>query len=90
MSKSATQLGKDLGLTGQEMNQLLKSEGMLSGEPNGWSITEKGKAYASQNDHHAGLGGSPWYNRDWTTTSWDESVLDTVIRVFAHMNPSFA
>lgn len=78
MGKSATVLGKELGLTGQEMNQLLKREGFLEGEPGAYSLTPKGEEFAEQHDFHRGPGGYSWYNRDWTTTTWDESVLDNM------------
>ena len=76
MLKSATKLGKEFGLTGTEMNQLLKSKGLLSGEPNNWSITGEGKAYVDQDLFRRGTGGYPSYNPEWLETRWDESVLD--------------
>ena len=78
MGKSATLLGKELGLTGQEMNQLLKREGFLEGEPGAYLLTPKGEEFAEQHDFHRGPGGYSWYNRDWTTTTWDESVHDNM------------
>ena len=78
MGKSATLLGKEFGLTGQEMNQLLKREGFLEGEPGAYSLTLKGEEFAELHDFHRGPGGYSCYNRDWTTTTWDESVLDNM------------
>ena len=65
MNKSARVLGQEIGLTAQEMNQLLKAEGMLEGEPGAYSPTEKGKKYVNETDYHRGPGGYSWYNRDW-------------------------
>ncbi len=78
MGKSATSLGKELGLTAQEMNQLLKREGYLEGDPGAYSLTPKGEEFAEEDYFHRGPGGYSWYNREWTTTSWDESILDNL------------
>lgn len=76
MRKSARILGEDYGLTAKEMNFLLKDEGYLEGVPGNYSVTEKGKAFAEEEDHHRGTGGYAWYNRNWTTRTWDDSILD--------------
>lgn len=46
MMKSASQLGREYNLTGQEMNYLLKEQDFLDGEPGDYFPTEKGKLYA--------------------------------------------
>lgn len=74
MRKSARILGQEYGLTAQEMNFLLKEEGFLEGKPGAYGVTEKGRAYAEEQDHHSGPGGCSWYNRDWATRTWDDGI----------------
>jgi len=74
--KSARILGEEYGLTAQEMNFILKEEGYLDGEPGNYSVTEKGEKYAMEEDHHRGTGGYDWYNRYWTTRTWDDGIRD--------------
>lgn len=76
MRKSARILGQDYGLTAQEMNFVLKEEGFLDGDPGNYFVTEKGKKYAEEQDHSRGTGGYSWYNRAWTTRTWDDGVTD--------------
>ena len=75
MRASAQILGRAVGLTAQELNYALKEAGFLAGEPGLYSLTEKGAAYAAEQHHHRGPGGYSWYNRDWETRTWDDSVL---------------
>lgn len=74
MVKSARILGKDYGLTAQEMNQLLKDQGFLDGNPGEYFVTEKGAPFAKEIDFHRGSGGYAQYNRYWTERTWDESI----------------
>jgi len=76
VSKSATVLGQLYGVTGQVMNVILKELGYLEGDPGAYRITEKGTKYASERDHHRGTGGYGWYNRDWTTRTWSDGIVD--------------
>ncbi len=76
MGKSARILGEDLDLNSQEMNQLLKDQGFLEGDPGAYVVTERGAPFANETDFHRGPGGYSWYNRDWTTRTWDEKILD--------------
>jgi hypothetical protein len=76
--KSATLLGRPYGLTGAEMNYLLKKEGFLYGEPGAYGVTPKGEPYANEKDYHRGTGGYSWYNRYWDTRSWDPRILDDI------------
>ena len=78
MRKSARILGRDLGLGAREMNQLLKDQGFLEGEPGAYVVTEKGAPFAKETDFHRGCGGSPWYNRYWSQRTWDESIEDVL------------
>jgi len=66
MRKSARILGQEYGLTAQEMNFVLKEEGFLDGEPGNYTVSEKGKKYSEEQDHHRGTGGYAYYNRNWT------------------------
>lgn len=74
--KSARILGQEENLTAQEMNVLLQMQGYLEGEPGDYQVTEKGAPFAKEQDFHRGTGGYSWYNRNWTTRVWDESILD--------------
>ena len=76
MNLSARQLGAKWGLSGEETNQFLLNKGVLSGTPGDYSLTEFGKNYGISQSHHRGPGGSPLYNRDWTTRVFKESILD--------------
>ena len=76
MQKSARILGDELGLTSQEMNVLLANEGYLSGTPGSYVVTDKGGPYAREQDFHSGPGGYPCYNRDWSTRTWDDAILE--------------
>lgn len=76
MGKSARALGQEYGLTAQEMNFILKEEGYLDGEPGNYSVTEKGAKYEEEQDHSRGTGGYSWYNRAWTTRTWDDGIAD--------------
>lgn len=76
MKKSARILGQDYGLTAQEMNYILEKKGFLEGKPSDYSVTEKGRSFAEEQDFHRGTGGYAQYNRYWTTRSWDESLTD--------------
>jgi len=53
------------------MNVILKELGYVEGDPGAYGVTEKGAKYAFEKDHHRGPGGYSWYNRDWTTRTWD-------------------
>ena len=78
MGKSARILGEDFGLTAQEMNQLLKDQGFLDGNPGAYFLTEKGAEFAKEMDFHRGTGGYARYNRYWTERTWDESIKDVL------------
>ena len=75
-NRSARIMGQDFGLTATEMNFLLKEAGLLEGGPGAWAVTEKGKQYADEQDHHRGTGGYSWYNPVWETRTWDPSITD--------------
>ncbi len=53
----------------------MREHGYLEGTPGSYSLTDKGKMHGREEDHHAGVGGYSWYNRDWTTRTWDEEIL---------------
>ena len=61
------------------MNFLLKEEGFLDGEPGNYTITEKGKKFAEEHNHHRGTGGYSHYNRYWTTITWDDGIANELI-----------
>lgn len=74
MGKSARILGYEFGRNAQQMNELLKENGYLYGEPGAYGLTEKGEQFGAEQDHHRGTGGYAHYNRDWTTRTWGEGI----------------
>jgi hypothetical protein len=76
MGKSSRVLGQEYGLNAQEMNFVLKEEGFLDGEPGNYTVTEKGEKYAEEQYHSRGTGGYSWYNKSWTTRTWDDKITD--------------
>ncbi len=78
MGKSARILGQDLGLNSQEMNQLLKEQRFLEGDPGAYVVTDKGAQFAKETDFHRGTGGYSRYNANWTQRTWDESIKDVL------------
>lgn len=76
MKKSATQLGEDYCLIGEEMNYILKAQGYLEGEPGDYDPTPKGMPYVQETSFHRGNGGYANYNRYWITRKWDDSILE--------------
>ena len=74
MQVSATVLGKNYGVTGEEMNRILVKQGFLTGQPCNYSVTEKALEYAIEKDFHKGTGGYSQYNRYWTTRTFDDSI----------------
>jgi hypothetical protein len=76
MRKSARILGQEFGLSAQEMNFILREEGFLDGVAGNYTVTEKGKKYAEEQDYHRGTGGYSHYNRYWTTRTWDDGIAD--------------
>lgn len=74
MGLSAKRLGREYGLTAEEMNVLLKEEGFLDGSPGNYSLTEKGERYASERYDGNGYGG--YAARSWQWLEWDESIME--------------
>ena len=79
MRYSARMLGKKVGLTAQEMNRVLKDQGFITGTPGCYYLTEKGAKYGYEKDWSQGDKNSVVYGRSWTTTSYDESILDELV-----------
>ena len=73
MSLSARRLGREFGLTAEEMNYLLKEEGFLDGSPGDYYLTEKGRKYAIEKYDGNGYGG--YAARSWSWLEWDESII---------------
>lgn len=78
MQVSASILGRDYGLTGEQMNRVLVKLGFLTGEPGAYTITEKAKDYVIENYHHRGTGGYSQYNAYWTTRTFDDSIKEVL------------
>lgn len=74
MQVSARILGRDYGVTAEEMNRILFKQGFLSGEPGDYGLTEKVLPYAVSKNFHRGTAGYSCYNRDWTTRTYDDSI----------------
>ena len=65
MRMSARILGQHIGLRAEEMNQLLKDQGFLSGVPGDYFITEKAAPYANYT-----------YHDNYTGITYDDSIFD--------------
>lgn len=78
MQFSARILGRDYGLTAEEMNRVLVKLGFLKGLPGDYSLTEKAMQYAVEKDFHRGVGGYSYYNRYWTTRTFDDSIKEVL------------
>lgn len=78
MQLSATELGKEYGLSGEEMNRVLVKLGYLVGEPGDYDVTIKGRPYAVTKNFHRGTGGYGYYNRYWNTRTFDDSIKDVL------------
>lgn len=76
MFLSAKQLGAKIDLNAQEMNILLKEEGLLDGEPGDYYVTEKGRSYADETGWSNGYGG--YAARGYNYTVWDETILNII------------
>lgn len=72
--RSVTDLGRQVGLSNQEVNVALSLAGFQRGEPGAWGLTEKAAKYAVETAHDNGYGGYAY--RGWSTTKWLPSVLD--------------
>lgn len=72
--RSATALGREVGLSSREFNVALKLAGLLDGQPGDWHLTELGQRLGKINDFDNGYGG--FAHRQWDTTTWSESVID--------------
>lgn len=78
MQVSARVLGKDYGLTAEEMNRILVKQGFLQGVPGDYSVTQKGLQYAVEKNFHRGTGGYSRYNCYWTTRTFDDSIKEAL------------
>ncbi len=76
MQMSATVLGKEYGLTGEEMNHILLKLGYIEGEPRNYHLTDKALDLAKEKDIHLGTGGYAHYNRYWTELTFDDSIKE--------------
>jgi len=83
VGKSATELGREIGKTGRQMNVLLHRYGYLTGEPGAYSLTDKGEKYGTQEDHYRGNVRSLHYYRQWTTTAWSDETLAALLNDMA-------
>jgi hypothetical protein len=77
-NRSSRILGRDYGLNAVEMNQLLKQQGILYGEPGAYGVTDKGKPHAVEQHHRRGTGGYPFYNPSFDTVTWASSIADAL------------
>lgn len=77
MGRSASYYGRSLGLSGQEMNALMKQQGYLDGKPGEYSLTEKAAPHAHVKYESRGNGGG-WasMNPSWEITTYEPTILD--------------
>ena len=78
MQVSARILGRDYGLTAEEMNRVLVKQGFLQGMPGDYSVTQKALQYTAEKNFHRGTGGYASYNRYWTTRTFDDSIKNVL------------
>ncbi|MBR4858845.1 MAG: hypothetical protein IKU08_06630 [Clostridia bacterium] len=78
MQVSARILGREFGLTAEEMNRVLLKQGYYVKSVIGYEITEKAVDYVVEKGHHSGPGGYSRYNADWVTRTFDESIKDVL------------
>lgn len=78
MQLSARLLGREYGLTSEEMNRVLKKLNFLKGIPGSYEPTEKALPYVHIKNFHRGKGGYAHYNRYWSTRTYDESIKDVL------------
>lgn len=84
MKKTAKQLGKELGKTAQEVNELLKEKGYLDGNPNHYILTNLGEKFAEIVKKDNGYGG--YAKRNWEFRIWAEDVLEDLIESSKNKN----
>jgi hypothetical protein len=77
MGMSARVLGREFGLTAQEMNALLKQHGYLYGEPGAYGLTEKGQQFGDEHHHDNGYGGYAY--RQWETRTWNDETAASLV-----------
>ncbi len=80
MGLSARIIGKMFNLTAEEMNRVLLKLGYLEGSPGNYIPTDKASDFVTETDFHRGTGGYDWYNRYWTTRTYDDTILDQLNR----------
>lgn len=76
VGRSASVIGREFGLTGREMNQLLKQHGYLDGEPGAYGLTEKGERFGQEHYHENGYGG--FAHRYWETRTWNDDLPEAL------------
>ena len=72
---SARAIGRELGLTAQQVNVELKHAGLLYGEPGAYGLTERGTLFGKEHHHSNGVGGYSQYQVNYETRGWDKSVI---------------
>lgn len=70
--KSATQLGKMIGKSAREVNELLKAKGYIDGTPGNYSMTEAGREHGEIRFKDNGYGG--YAARAWSFMMWNDEV----------------
>ena len=74
MGLTATDIGRDLRMSAQIVNLMLRNQGILQGDPNSFTPTEKGKQYVSYADIYVPSLGGP--HPTAAATIFDDSVRD--------------
>ncbi|MFG3047287.1 hypothetical protein ACGFZR_20445 [Streptomyces sp. NPDC048241] len=87
VGKSATILGREMGRTGQQMNELLYMYGYLDGRPGAYFLTPKGEQFGTEKDHDRGNPGSLSYYRQWTTITWNDETLPALLWDMENTSP---
>lgn len=74
--KSAKQMGLYIGKSAQEVNEILKNKGYLSGKPGQYIMTDKGKKHGEERLKDNGYGGNA--ARSWSFYMWGYEVLQDI------------
>ncbi|MBG6107384.1 hypothetical protein [Frigoribacterium sp. CG_9.8] len=73
---SAREIGRRIGASAMEVNQLLLSQEFLRGEPGAYGLTSKGEQFGSEREHWNGYGGIA--RRSFETTHYDPAIVEAL------------
>lgn len=80
---STMRIAQLAGVSREEAFRLLLENGLLSGEPGGWKLTEQGQSVGEMRYEDNGCGG--FARRSWEYPVWDEAVAYMIGDPEAHL-----